>query len=208
MKDYTSYQGKVTLNFYRKDGTLKGSYSNHNLGTPYFFWVITDTLNRRVNQNSDNRPGRLMLTRPDGTKCFGQSVPLVQSYSFPDEIRDSDGQVIDYATPLIRYEFNISYYDLLSTGGDISSLTGYRMWLLSYNALSSDDWSGIEGQITDNIENVLENITYSTVLSKSYPRVCAQVQISSDYNYSLEEGEYITVLWDMYFNNQNTSSSV
>lgn len=61
------------------------------------------------------------------------------------------------------------------------------------------------------LECLLNNITYMNVDkndSTKLSQICAQTQIKkqeNDVDYTLNEGEYVTVIWDMYFQNNPTS---
>lgn len=165
------------------------------------------------------------------------STPLTTQKDSP--LYNSNGNLIPPYNPCIRYEFNISYYDLInSTPGEndtiISSLDRYRLWLLSYDDttfkisnngvyvvvdpdnnkpdISDITASGGDVEETDEdtlMECLLNNITYANVENVS--KICAQTQIKkideggTEIDYSLNEGEYITVLWDMYFENNPVS---
>lgn len=113
--------------------------------------------------------------------------------------------------PCVRYEFHISSYDLNNKNG-IANLKDYRFWLLSLNEISFN-LANIPIQISvddsSDINTLIDNITAANVNPRgSISKVCAEVQLDKgdDIDYSLNPGEYISVLWDMYFNNNDSSN--
>lgn len=228
MKDINLYSGLVTFKFFDKEGNLKAIHKQHNRGTPYFFAVIEEILKNGVNTSRDIRPGKIMLTDEGEieasantikienlTTCLSSPIPMISrpNTSFLDGIVKKDnGEEIPYITPCIRYEFNISYYDLVSNlSQGIGNLDRYRFWLLSSNE-NMFKLNGVSIETDDSssdIDNLLDHITYkNVVIEDKISKICAQVQLTegaNDTDYSLNEGEYITVLWDMYFQNINNN---
>ena len=103
-----------------------------------------------------------------------------------------------YKEPYIAYEFHLSYYNLLDSQG-ISDLDGYHL------ALVSGEYQGNVGLST---EDTADSFTKATV-SEGKPEVCALTTITkgeNDTNYSLNEGEYISVIWKMYFTNATANN--
>lgn len=123
--------------------------------------------------------------------------------------------------PFIRYSFNISYYDLKNLQG-ISDLDKYRFWLLSAdeNEFNDDSNGNISvplevGSFTESddkdIKVLLDNISLTNIRD-NIPKILAEVQLNkeqgSDTDYSLNENEYISVIWDIYFTNFDIEQEV
>lgn len=230
MDTQSKYTGLVTLKFFDKDGNLKTTAQAHNRGTPYLFSVLSSILERGTESRNDYRPGKIMLTDQGTFTIDDNSI----SYNSPTELRtlipqvsvqtnletplyDSDDSLI--IDPCVRYEFNISSYDLNIEGG-ITNLDRHRFWLVSANEsqfqpmpiiLNKDNGDISDDDSSDAKMNfLLDRITWKNVIKddlKKAPKICAEVQLidtNDDVDYSLNKGEYVSVLWDMHFsNNEN-----
>lgn len=175
MENNISYAGKVTLKFHDKNGDIKGTYVNHNVGTPYFFYVLTKILRDGTSATVDDRPGKLFLTTSDGEHCFRVPLPYISKYiSNEQDLSDDSDEPI--TTPCIRYEFNMSYYDLNTTS--IDNLNGYRLWLLSFSENSFKGISKEDNTDEDITDDDIQGITYESVKAGTYSKICAETQIT------------------------------
>lgn len=193
--DNSIYHGEVTLKFYNKEDQLKKEITIKNTGTPWLFYVITRML--RDGSSWEEKPGKLMLLNTSFENQLRTNIPLNSAF-LSEELGDGNED------PYIMYEFHLSYYNLnAEIKNGIGNLSGYHLALLSNNNITMSSITG------GSVEAIAAGITKDGVEAKEVPPICALTTIggTNDTDYSLNPGEYISVLWKMYFTNVSINST-
>ena len=193
--DNSIYHGEVTLKFYNKEDQLKKEITIKNMGTPWLFYVITRML--RDGSSWEDKPGKLMLLDENFKNQLRTNVPLNSAF-LSEELGDGNED------PYIMYEFHLSYYNLnAEVKAGIDNLSGYHLTLLSNNNITMSSITEIS------VEDIVSKTTKDVVETGEYPPICAltTIDINNDKDYSLNPGEYISVLWKMYFTNVSINST-